>query len=104
MALYDLNEKGEAREQAKFLKLTDNLRFSFRALAWVLGSDYELDVRGNGWAAFRQAVTIRNRLMHPKCVKDLDVTEEDLKHVRVAVAWYKKSTLELGMSWQKENP
>jgi len=92
---YVLTKTGEVKIQKKFLKLADNLRFSFRAVAKAFRSGYELNVGGSGWESFRKAVDIRNRIVHPKCLSDLEVTEEDIEHIRAAVAWYQKSALDL---------
>jgi hypothetical protein len=44
--------------------------------------------RAEGWPAVRVAIQIRDRLTHPKEPKDLDVTDEDLEHVRAAREWF----------------
>ena len=71
--------------------------------ARALAVDYELDVGGRGWEAFQGAVRIRNRIMHPKHVSDLEITDEELGHVHRAAAWYKESTLLLYSLQQRES-
>ena len=88
---YELTQKGEIRVQPKFLKLTDNLLFSFKALAQALGVDFEPDLGGRGWDSFRKAVKVRNRLMHPKQLEELEVSDQDLQCVRTALTWYRES-------------
>ena len=92
---YDLNNKGAVRTQQKFLKLADNLRFSFRAFAKAFGSSYSLDVSGSGWQSFKNAIDIRNRITHPKRLSDLNITEDNMKDIFAAIDWYKIESLGL---------
>ena len=87
----ELTTKGEVRISQKFLRLSDNLRFSFATAAKAFGSDYQLDVSRDGWQAFLKALETRHRLTHPKTIDDLDVTEADLVNLSTAVKWYFES-------------
>lgn len=72
---YVLANNGEVRVQPKFLRLTDNLRFSFKAFAKAFGSSFELEVSGSGWDAFQRSIIVRNRITHPKTLTDLTVSD-----------------------------
>ena len=41
-----------------------------------------------GWEAVDRALKIRDRLMHPKTADYLEVTNEDVEHVRAARRWF----------------
>jgi hypothetical protein len=49
---YKLNNKGEPDTQQLFLRLPENLRFSFRIDAKVHGREYKLETQGRGWESF----------------------------------------------------
>lgn len=91
----ELSTKGTVRVSQKFLRLSDNVRFSFAAAAKAFGADFQLDVAREGWQAFRNALDVRHRLTHPKSIDDLEVTERDLLNLAVAVKWYFESLADL---------
>ena len=92
---YVLANNGEVRVQPKFLRLTDNLRFSFKAFAKAFGSSFELEVSGAGWDAFQRSIIVRNRITHPKTLTDLTVADSAMKDIFKAIDWYKENGLNL---------
>jgi len=63
---YRLNNKGEPDSQQLFLRLPENLRFSFRIDAKVQGREYTLGTQGRGWEFFLKAMAARHRITPPK--------------------------------------
>ncbi len=47
----------------------------------------------NGWSEFQKAVQIRHRLTHPKIDTDLDISDQEVKTMRAALAWFHNSIL-----------
>jgi len=92
---YELNNKGDVRIRQKFLKLADNLRFSFKLFAKATNSSYELDVGGIGWDSFLKAIAVRNRISYPKYERDIVISDEDLDFVQKAAQWYRDCTRDL---------
>ncbi len=88
---YDLTDKGEVRTQQKFLRPTENVRFTFSALAKAQKLSHKPDVSGEGWQSFKKAINIRNRITHPRRESDLEITDGELKIIRKAFAWYVKN-------------
>ena len=89
---YDVSDKGEAHTQQKFIQLTKNIKFAFKAFArsWSITYEFPAD---QGWTSFVAAVKIRNRLTHPKNHDDLTVSSEDLREVITANIWFVENTL-----------
>jgi len=85
---YDLDDKGVPHIRAAHLKLTRNLRFAFEQYAKAYGMAGTLAVDAPGWRALLAAAEIRNRLMHPKSVQDIEVTEDEAKVVKAALDWF----------------
>lgn len=85
---YYLNEKGEARIRDFFPSLKSNLRFAFKILAKVFKSDFELVIENAGFENFQKAIDIRNRITHPKGIKDLDISQNDFNNVLRAYGWF----------------
>jgi len=92
---YVLANNGEVRVQPKFLRLTDNLGFSFKAFAKAFGSSFELEVSGSGWDAFQRSIIVRNRITHPKTLTDLTVSDSAMEDIFKAIDWYKENGLNL---------
>jgi hypothetical protein len=92
---YDLNDKGDAYSQTKYIHITRNIKFAFKAFARAFGEEYELKVDDSGWNYFKEALEIRNRLTHPKTSADLDVSLKELRKMLLANAWFIDSYLAL---------
>jgi hypothetical protein len=88
---YKLNNKGEPNVQQLFLRLPENLRFSFRIDAKVHGREYKLETQGRGWESFLKAIAVRHRITHPKQFEDFEISDEDLSQVNDALKWYQKN-------------
>ena len=91
---YELR-RGKAKISTKYLKLADNFRFAFSCFSKVLGSNFKLDVEGQGWECFRKAIEIRHRITHPKVDEDLDISDAELQIVEKAMDWYRVSSRKL---------
>lgn len=85
---YYLDNGGVARTSVKFLRLSENLRFTFSILARVYELECEIDVGASGWSDFKQALQIRHRLTHPKSVDDLVVDDLQLDIVSNVIQWF----------------
>ena len=92
---YELNEKGIAYEQPKYVNISRNIRFAFQSFAHSFHSNYTLKVDDKGWDCFKKALKVRDRLTHPKGLNDLNITDQEINDAMVALSWYSKSFGEL---------
>jgi hypothetical protein len=75
---FDLNDKGEIIERPAKISLTKNIRFSFAVFAYANKIDNNLDVSLKWWAKLKEAIKVRDRLMHPRFMSDLDVSPQEV--------------------------
>lgn len=87
---YELDH-GKVRKRDARLRFVDNLRFSFEMHARCTFSNFELDVKGQGFQSFLKFVKIRDRITHPKYEKDLDISDEDFQYFVKAIRWYESN-------------
>jgi len=85
---FDLNEKGEVISTPAKISLTKNIRFAFKAIARASSINYELKVGDYGWDALRKAAKVRDRLMHPKSIEDLVVSNDDIDLIIKGSTWF----------------
>ena len=85
---YELSNRGKAQVRPKFLRLLDNFRFAASCLTKTFGSDFKLDVEGEGWRCFRELVEIRHRITHPKPGRSLEITNEDMQICGKGMNWF----------------
>lgn len=90
---YQVTDQGKIIEQQRFLPLPNMIRLTTR-LATKLSPNLETKFDTAGWEMFRQAVTIRNRITHPKGEGDLHVSAKDVSTCLAAFFWL----LEISMS------
>ncbi len=92
---YELNDKGDATKQQRFIPIAKNFRFVCKAFARYKQSSYKLKVDDSGWGAFKNFIEIRNRLMHPKTALDLDISDIAMKSAEKAFVWFGDISKEL---------
>ncbi|HFQ94508.1 MAG TPA: hypothetical protein ENK32_10890 [Anaerolineae bacterium] len=86
---YYLDEKGKVKVRYNnFAKINRNLRFAYLKFVEGFGLLTKLEVDRQGWEKFLEAIKIRNRLTHPKCVDDLVVTDENMEVLIETINWF----------------
>jgi len=60
-----------------------------------VGFVYDLPVKDPEWAALMRARKVRDRLMHPRTPKDLEITDEELEDATRAAEWFQTRHREL---------
>lgn len=89
---YIAKSNGTAEERFSMLNLQDNIQFTYHLLEKTLEINFQLDCRGAGWQALREAQNIRNRITHPKKSSELIVSDQDIAVVGNAAHWYEQTT------------
>lgn len=85
---YGLKDNGEIFVTTRFLKVQSGTRFTFAICKRVYKIQAEINYGGVGWDSFTKAIKIRDRLMHPKSVESLMVTEDEIGIVSDALNWF----------------
>lgn len=94
-ATYELTNNGEVRTQTKFLKLAENLRFAVNTCNRLFGTAIDLQVGTSSWEEFRTSTTIRNRITHPKDIRELQITDNEIAMCKRVVSWFNQRIWEL---------
>lgn len=84
---YELDDSGAVIIRKARLRFFANFRFAFAVAAKAAQADYQLNVGGDGWQALRNALPVRDRLMHPKRAADLAVTDSEVRNAMTAFHW-----------------
>jgi hypothetical protein len=71
-----------------FLPVAKNVFFAFDMLSNCCGAQNPIDRSGGEWRTFLEAISIRNRITHPKNAAALEVTDGQLAKVAAASRWY----------------
>lgn len=85
---YELKNNGEPSVQTKFLKLADNLRFTAKVVARLFGITLELGVGTITWEKFVKAISVRNRITHPKAAEEMTISDEDISLCKDVSGWF----------------
>ncbi|MBN2390226.1 MAG: hypothetical protein JXR84_05870 [Anaerolineae bacterium] len=101
---YQLTNSGTIRTSPNYPNIKANIKFAFPLYARTLGADFKftpsLD-KDPGWQSLCQSIEIRNRLMHPKSLEELEVSDADLKHAYRAADWFEDQVNRLeNISWE----
>lgn len=103
---FEIDDAGKVKERQKFISTIPNIKFTFTAFAKAFACDFTIDYGKKGWACLDKAYKIRNRLMHPKNINELQISKEDLKTIAYASNWfvsvYSKLQLSVIQSYYKK--
>jgi hypothetical protein len=83
---YRVSESGQPIEQTRPLPLLTAVRL----LVWqarIISPEISVQFSAAGWSDLRQAISIRNRITHPKPDQDLTISEVDLAVVESGMTW-----------------
>ena len=99
--LYSLSDLAVLREESPYVDERGNVKTrqlkvplitSIKALVKLLEKNnvakHEVDLTHSGFFALAKAIDIRNRVVHPKNAKELDLSENDMQLVAQAFNWY----------------
>ena len=84
---YRLDSNGKATSYPRQLSVPENFRYAFEMKMREYDSDYRLDISTNGWRHLKNATKIRNRLTHPRNIKDIILSSHDMSEVLLAFDW-----------------
>ena len=79
-----MDAKGEVIESILMTMTSNNVLFSLRSFAEVVGLSLRIDKGGRNWQAYSEALKIRDRITHPKRLKDVELTDAEIEAVREA--------------------
>ena len=66
----------------------ENVEQTFEILSKALESSHVIDKQSKGWCAMLQAYLIRDRITHPKSMKDITITDAEMDVFGRAVQWF----------------
>jgi len=84
-----LLDDGSVGEQEQYLQIFDKIKEVYKAAGTGFGQDLNITFGDEGWATFKTAMALRNRVTHPKRVADCCIEEPDLAVVTAANEWFK---------------
>lgn len=70
------------------IPLPKNITYTFDEYAFMHWSEYHIDTSEAGWSSFGKALSVRNRVAHPKSPQDLTITGEEAKCLKDAAEWF----------------
>lgn len=83
---YVISEHGKLRLQSRGVPLYTAIRLVVDQAA-LLSPRLAVDFSIQGWANFKRAIAIRNRITHPKPQSDMQVSDDDLATVAAGLSW-----------------
>jgi len=82
------NKVGIVTERRFFAPLAENVKVTITLFAYFSLVEHYLDEDSRGWKGFIEAINIRNRITHPKSAEALVISDQDLRIVDAAQAWF----------------
>jgi hypothetical protein len=92
---YQLSDNGSVKRGNNFQAMLPQLLFTLRVYAKNHGADFVPKTSDKGWTCLKEAVTIRDRLMHPKSLQDLSISDAERETFAAGVKWWDDMVLAL---------
>jgi hypothetical protein len=92
---YQLSPKGKLETKVNFQKLLPMLLFTINCYTRIHGAKFTVKTDERGWEALKGYLRIRNNLMHPKSLSDLELDVSSLKISTEAAKWFKSTLLDM---------
>lgn len=86
-----IKSNGELSISARFHPFKERLLFVLKVAARVINPAAKPDTYNLNWESVGKFVEIRNRLAHPKRMRDLLVTGEEIDHINRSQDWIRDS-------------
>jgi hypothetical protein len=74
--------------------LDDSFHFAVIMVTKKSMPEFKLDRESQNWRNFVTAKDIRNRITHPKTIKELGISDQDLRVVKAAFDWVNETAIE----------
>jgi hypothetical protein len=91
---YSLTSRGEPAGRRTYPPTIENLLFVLTTDTRTEIEGYTVNTSHPAFHAFRSTFEVRNRVTHPKCATDLQVSNAELREARAAHAWFEAVTHE----------
>jgi hypothetical protein len=91
---YAVDDSGKIRAIPRFLPLTSKIRLVV-SIVQRYRTNYKVDYSHRGWSNLRAAIKVRNRLVHPKKLADLNVRMTELRQTLSAFYWFLALVIEV---------
>ena len=88
---YSLSHTGEIKSSEKFSPFTANLLFTIKLCGEKFNGSVFADTQDDNWQHVLKFVRIRNRLMHPRTMSDVQISERDVESLNRAQDWIRKA-------------
>lgn len=84
--VYTITDTGNLLIQSRSVPLPTAVRFLFQQ-ARLISPGIAAELSNSGWTNFKQAISIRNRITHPKPERDMYVSDDDMSAVASGLSW-----------------
>ena len=96
---YELDDKGRSVTKSLRLKTMSNFIFACKTNGLVFCAAHDVDFKADGWRCVKETFKIRDRLMHPKLARGIDLTDDEAVLLEKAAKWFFDEMHKLSKSW-----
>jgi len=96
-----LSDNGKLRLNPNRLPFLSLVAYTLKTYAKLIGYPENV-LSDNRWQAFRQTITIRHRITHPKHHSDIDITDDELQLIDEGRNWWNDTLNKLWETHRKK--
>jgi len=99
-----VERNGKLKMEQSRTPFTNTVALVFRTLAEKLGLDAAEFFSDGYWGQLQSALDVRHRITHPKTAEDMEISDENMDHIRAGLAWFMNSTAKIAnRQWEIQN-
>jgi hypothetical protein len=89
---YELDDKGNLQARSLHLPMAKNFTFASKIYAKVFCCSKQIDFSKEGWVYVKEVFKVRDRLMHPKFARGIEVEDNEIACLGLAEKWFNNET------------
>jgi hypothetical protein len=88
---YFIDDRGVAKSRSAFSQTPANIRFTIAKFGESTFSPYRVVGSEEDWATLSDSISLRNRLVHPKRLEDLSISDAEQAALLKTFAWFQRN-------------
>ena len=89
-----VSDRGDVNVFPRYIPLTTAIRLVIK-IVQRFKPNYEVDFNHVGWTHLKSSIEVRNRIVHPKTIEDLNVSDREIRETLSAFYWLLALILEV---------
>ena len=89
--VFIIDTNGVVKWETNYESTINNIKKTLKLSSNKFDLNWAPDFNDNGWKDLRDSITIRHRIVHPKSIASLEITDAEIEAHKNSISWFIKS-------------